>query len=59
MARISEKVCKMLSLFVIGGIVAERTYPDALACGIEKPFWIAWDSEIAKVISYQNKQMQC
>ena len=48
----------MFSLMVIGGIVAERTYPDVLSCGIEKPFWIAWDSEIVKVISCQNTHVQ-
>ena len=46
-------------IVVIGGIVAETTYPDVLSCGIEKPFWIAWDSSIVKVILDQNGRVQC
>ena len=39
-----------LCLFLLsGGVVAEMTYPDALSCYIERPFWVSWDSSILRV----------
>ena len=49
----------MNAIIVTGGIVVDKTYPDVLSCGIENPFWIAWDSSIVKVILCQNGQVQC